>query len=253
MIPDSSSGGINPLDPQSWNKYSYVQNRPLSFVDGNGKWATPAHGDIVSTALQGYVNPGMLSELIARQAIMDKNFDLWGNEAFKHAMRGPGQSNADANQKMNEFVSSKMGTHSVSDFGDALHTIQDYTAPLHRDASFQPKEWGGATIARVGLSHLLSESPSSDWSRFGLAVRMSMYAFMTWDPTAAKQRGLTESSFMGEYSKRISDYVGSYYLGLLSEMLGADPLNRSSIEHTIQTESEAARLCAMGAPAACVR
>jgi RHS repeat-associated protein len=67
MIPDSSSGGINPLDPQSWNRYSYVQNRPLSFVDGNGKWATPIHGDIVRTALQGYVNPGMLiASLLAR-------------------------------------------------------------------------------------------------------------------------------------------------------------------------------------------
>jgi hypothetical protein len=184
---------------------------------------------------------------------MDKSFDLGGNEAFKHAMRGPGQSNADANQKMNEFVSGKMGTHSISDFGDALHTIEDYTAPLHRDASFNAKEWGGATIEKVGLSHLLSEGPSSDWSRFGLAVKMSMYAFMTREPAAAKQRGLTESSFMGEYRKRISDYVDSYYWGLLSEMVGADPLNRSAIEQTIQSESEAARLCAMGAPAACVK
>lgn len=33
MIPDPSSGGITPLDPQSWNKYSYVRNRPTRFMD----------------------------------------------------------------------------------------------------------------------------------------------------------------------------------------------------------------------------
>jgi hypothetical protein len=36
MVPDPSSDGIALLDPQSWNKYSYVRNRPTGFVDIGG-------------------------------------------------------------------------------------------------------------------------------------------------------------------------------------------------------------------------
>jgi len=183
---------------------------------------------------------------------MDSNIDFAGKEAFKHAQHGPGQSHAEANQKMNEFVSGKLATHSVDDFGDALHTIQDYTSPLHRDASFEPTEWGGSSIARSG-GHLFGESsPTDDWARFGLAVKMSMYTYMMWDPTAS-QKGLTKSSFMGEYKKRISNYINSFYWGLLAEMGGSDPSNYFAIQHELDNDAEAARLCALGAPAACVK
>jgi len=71
--PDPSPGGISVQDPESWNLYSYVRNRPLAMVDSNGKWATPIHGDIVTYALQGYVSAGDLAVLRNRQWVVDSD------------------------------------------------------------------------------------------------------------------------------------------------------------------------------------
>jgi RHS repeat-associated protein len=73
IVPDPSSGGINQSDPQSWNKYGYVRNRPTRFVDSNGYWPTEVHVQLTSVALNGYVSPGQLQILINQQYDMDKN------------------------------------------------------------------------------------------------------------------------------------------------------------------------------------
>ncbi|MHB1702015.1 MAG: RHS repeat domain-containing protein [Acidobacteriaceae bacterium] len=36
-VPDPYNGSYNPLDPQSMNRYSYVQNHPLTFTDPSGQ------------------------------------------------------------------------------------------------------------------------------------------------------------------------------------------------------------------------
>jgi RHS repeat-associated protein len=36
--PDPGSAGANPLDPQSWNGYAYVGNRPLMYTDPSGQF-----------------------------------------------------------------------------------------------------------------------------------------------------------------------------------------------------------------------
>lgn len=40
--PDPNSAGASLYDPQSWNAYSYVNNRPLAYVDPDGDVAVPA-------------------------------------------------------------------------------------------------------------------------------------------------------------------------------------------------------------------
>lgn len=35
--------GVNPFEPQSWNRYTYVVNRPVSYVDENGLWPKETH------------------------------------------------------------------------------------------------------------------------------------------------------------------------------------------------------------------
>jgi RHS repeat-associated protein len=36
LSPDPSNAGANPLDPQTWNAYSYVRNRPTALTDPSG-------------------------------------------------------------------------------------------------------------------------------------------------------------------------------------------------------------------------
>jgi RHS repeat-associated protein len=257
---DPSPMGISLTDPQSWNRYAYVQNRALNYIDHNGYWATAVHGDIITIALQGYITSGMLTTLIERQAIMDSNVDWFGKEAYKHSMRGPGEDANSAHAMMNEFIGAKFRTHRVADFGDALHTIQDATSPWHTDNNFMPKEWGGVKqMAKVGLDHLLNETPdprwTNEWTRLGLAVKWTMIAFMLWDPGTAKKGGLTPESFVEEYTKRISQYISSYYQGVGAgiERMELSPSQTFYYQNQNDRDADVARQCALGAPAACVQ
>jgi RHS repeat-associated protein len=243
--PDPTPNGISVSDPQSWNQYGYVGNRPLAFVDRNGKWATPVHGDIVTIALQGYLSAGELRQLIGEQYVMDADQSAGGS--YKHAMHAFGQSADDATKQMWEFVASNLGSSSIDALGDALHTIQDYTSPEHRDASFQPRMWPGAAGAAFlfpsTIAHVLGEdSPEVNWSRFGLAVRFSMAAFMQWSPKRAQESGLTDATFEAAYQRRITNFIDSYY-SLLD-------LDRKNWSHAY-VKADAARQCALGNPAAC--
>src|SRR5262249_22746717 len=50
---DPSSVSIALGDPQSWNRYTYVLNNPLKYIDKNGKWPTDIHNRIIDRAFPG--------------------------------------------------------------------------------------------------------------------------------------------------------------------------------------------------------
>jgi RHS repeat-associated protein len=151
--PDPSPAGISMQDPQSWNLYSYVRNKPLATVDGNGNWATPIHGDIVTYALQGYVSAGDLAVLRDRQWVMDSDqkdeheylhFMNQGSSVswqFVADMLSIASANTDAN--------GKLSTTGLYALGDALHTAQDYTSPEHTDENFEPRQYPGGNLAAL--------------------------------------------------------------------------------------------------------
>jgi len=249
MIPDPSSGGINPLDPQSWNKYSYVRNRPTGFVDVNGNWATGIHVTITTAALQDYVSPKELEILVNQQRDMDNNHNN-DRDQYMHAMSNgranPPQTAADAKQQMEVFVSWKMrearanlnkdGTFSKTSLvhlGNGIHTLQDTTSSVHMQNG-SPLPWNGK--ADGGLTHYLGEnSMSDDWGGIGQAIRKSMSALMDANPENAAKHGLTEKSFEGEVSKQVDKLINHTYFD--SEI-----------------ERESARQCALtgGQGAACI-
>jgi len=251
-IPDPSPDGISVTDPQSWNLYSYVRNRPLRFVDVGGNWATEVHAQILTFALQGYVSAGELQHLIDRQYIQDKNWNR-PQDQFMHAMSNgttkPPQSSAEATTKMWSFVADDIQEanatlHADSTFsdrslvllGDAIHAVQDYTSPMHRTDAGEAIPWTGYSLGAV--HHWAGESsPNRDWARIGWAVRLTMAAFMQANPEQAKARGLTDRTFEKEAQKRISEYVRWF-----SSATGA---NKSHMDE------DRARQCALGNPAAC--
>jgi RHS repeat-associated protein len=255
LSPDPTPGGINPSDPQSWNLYSYVRNRPTRFIDTNGKWATDVHVQITTFALQGYVSAGELAQLNDRQYVMDANQSP--NVQYKHAMSGGGPGN-EALNNMWGFVASRMSDaaeivfahggnfswNSLNALGDAIHTVQDYTSPMHTTGDFMPMVWNGGfwppTKWGPGLAHWEGEaSPIADWSRIGFAIRLTMAAYMQANPEAAAKNGLTDETFDSQANKRINNYVNWFYQ------------NSSFGEGQNIIREDAARQCALGNPAAC--
>jgi hypothetical protein len=98
---------------------------------------------MVTVALQGYLSTGELQQLIARQYAMDK--DQSPDDQYMHAMRKPGQSAEEASNKMWDFVATMVGgsnatlgpngsftSISLDWLGDAIHTVEDYTSPMHK-------------------------------------------------------------------------------------------------------------------------
>jgi RHS repeat-associated protein len=251
MTPDPSPKGIAPADPQSWNLYSYVRNRPTRSVDIGGNWATDVHAEMVTVALQGYVSAGELQQLVARQYAMDK--DQSPDDQYMHAMRKPGQSAEEASNKMWDFVATMIGganatlgpnggftSISLDWLGNAIHTVEDYTSPMHTSASGEPLVWGGGSHPIQALGHWQGEnSPSDNWADFGNAIRLTMAAFMQANPELAAKKGLTEATFNAEADRRISQYVENFYR-MSGNVMSSD-----------NVKEDAARQCALGNPAAC--
>jgi RHS repeat-associated protein len=246
MIPDPSSGGITPLDPQSWNKYSYVRNRPKRFVDPNGYWATEIHVQLTTYALKDYVSAAELKMLVGQQSIMDSAHNRdW--DQYMHSMSNgrsnPAQTAADAKQKMNTFLSWNLGgaknnlnkdgsfsNASLVHLGNAVHTLQDTTSSVHMKNGV-PLPWMGKLDG--GYSHWTGENePGDDWGGIGRAIRRSMGALMAVNPEKAAEKGLTDETFEREAAKNIGSYFDSVYSGS-------------------EKDRGAARLCALGNSAAC--
>jgi len=122
--------------------------------------------------------------------------------------------------------------------GDAIHTAEDYTSPMHTSPSGEPLVWRGALHG--GFQHWQGEnSPSDNWADFGKAIRLTMAAFMQANPELAKKHGLTDATFDAEADRRISQYVENFFL-MSGNVMGTD-----------RNKEGAARQCALGNPAAC--
>lgn len=252
MQPDPSPMGIAMADPQSWNLYSYVRNRPTRSVDVGGNWATDVHAEIVTFALTGYLSAGELAVIVHRQYVMDADQSPSGQ--YKHAMRnGTSQSSPEATKLMWNFVASnldeakadKLGDRftdlGLIRLGDAIHTVEDYTSPEHVSAGGELLPWSGVGFLGLrGMAHWGGESaPNRDWAAIGTAVRLTMAAYMQANPEQAAQHGLTEATFDNQANQRISQLVEWFY---------SQPVN-SNINS--EAQRDAARQCALGNPAAC--
>ncbi|MGD9628009.1 MAG: RHS repeat domain-containing protein [Pyrinomonadaceae bacterium] len=50
---DPSARSIDRMAPQTWNRYTYCYNNPLTLIDENGKWPTGTHNNVLRKALDG--------------------------------------------------------------------------------------------------------------------------------------------------------------------------------------------------------
>ena len=196
---DPSRASAAPNDPQSWNRYSYALNKPLAYVDKNGKWPTEIHELIIDRAL-----PGLSAK--QRQEIKNGSWSvddpLKGGQltshANEHGMTIPGQSQDDAAFEADNFINNNVDAakynhehhgliSSLYDFGRAFHTVSDMTSPSHEGYEV----W----YVRDLRTHRARESSINNY-RMGLAVgaTLKLYAYTYGQAELNKATGYTPGS-----------------------------------------------------------
>jgi RHS repeat-associated protein len=161
---DPTRLSIKTTDPQTWNRYTYVLNKPLSFVDPNGKWLKSVHREMNHDLFDGLLTPKQVEWINKASDAVDDG-DQSAEGAYIHGMSrgeffGPGQKPWEAEQAFYGFIAGQlqlaveaqmdwegMGGEGYSDralyeIGKGVHAVQDSHSPRHR--GFQP--WLGVSV-----------------------------------------------------------------------------------------------------------
>lgn len=180
LSPDPSNLSVDWWLPQTWNRYSYALNNPLTVVDKNGLWPTYVHNNIIDEAF-----PGMSKEDL--QNLKDSSFVMdFGagqqdpSNAYMHGMSEcsgqvfyGGGNEQHAWEQAENYIDDQIQAaqeaqanwiaqgHSgfsplaLSAFGNALHTTEDRLSPAHRgEQPWANKPWWHYTT----INHFLQEA-----------------------------------------------------------------------------------------------
>jgi RHS repeat-associated protein len=201
--PDPSNLSVDFWLPQTWNRYSYGLNDPLSVVDRNGLWPTYIHNEIIREAFHG-MSKDQLQTLMAASHdtdyvnkvqvdgrtygpqdpeasfvhSMSNGWDLmgepWASEGMSQVFIQKNEQSAQQIQAA--WVASGhtgIAPGALTAFGNALHTVTDATSPAHR--GFQP--WYGSIWLGRDLSHFAREAFIYSQSDRIAAIQAAQAAF----------------------------------------------------------------------------
>jgi RHS repeat-associated protein len=204
---DPSKVSIQLGNPQSWNRYSYAYNNPLTLVDENGKWPTSIHNLVVDNALRGL-------PAAERKQIKDGSWSVddprFGGQdvaqSNQHGMTKPGQSQEEAADNAGQFINDNVEQAqdlrrrndmysvwpSLYYFGRAFHTVSDMTSPAHEGY----QRWDGGLFHPYNTGrHIGSEWSISNF-RMGLAVgaTLALYRYTYGHQALQRATGYTPGS-----------------------------------------------------------
>jgi RHS repeat-associated protein len=226
---DPSNLSVDFWLPQTWNRYAYTLNNPLSMVDRNGQWPSYIHNMIDEEAFPG-LSKEDLDTIEKASSDMDYHNDPSGlgvgpqdqlNSEFHGMSTGdlydtnPMEAISESEAGGDQFIQSQLAEartlqaqwtkqgHSglspaaLTKFGNALHTAQDMTSPSHR--GYQP--WHGPWTWRTP-KHFFQEAWATPETR-GPIAQASYHLFMwtfgqcesggadDWDPSTNTVTGHT--------------------------------------------------------------
>jgi RHS repeat-associated protein len=158
MSADPANLSVDFFVPQTWNRYSYVLNRPLTMVDNNGLWPWWFHNQIIEGAFPG-LSKSDIAILEKASSDVDKDQSDWGSP--KHGMSDGNWVSAGVNSPImaNDYIRSNeekaaelqaqwvasghtgFSPEALSAFGNALHTISDMTSPAHEGFQYWYGPW----------------------------------------------------------------------------------------------------------------
>ena len=202
----------NLVDPQRWNRYVYVRNSALRFLDKDGKWPTESHNEIIVTAF-----PGLSAHQLAilRQASIEMDNCAtcqMRSHNHQHFMKSPGEDPRSARQAALEFIdqqesfaqasqgkatnrASDISDASLREFGRALHTLTDGTSPAHVDGRGDPRDWSGLPVSFGGYATVTqhnAEESSMSPHELQNAVSAAQGAFRQTYGNATAQQAISK-------------------------------------------------------------
>jgi len=210
---DPSALSEDGANPQTWNRYSYVLNKPLGGIDPNGKWPQWIHSQIIDNAFRYSLSKQDRGFLKYASKTVDRDQSLEG--AYKHGMSFPGQDFGSAVLDANYYIHQqlKIGVEAqlsaeylglvapgenysiaLAHFGYALHTVTDMSSPQH--AGGQVWRGMGHPLSWV---HGLSEGVGAAALRRGDIIRAQIDAERLWE---RYQRDLAKAREKAEEEKK---------------------------------------------------
>jgi hypothetical protein len=126
---------------QRLNRYAYVQNNPINYVDNNGFWPERIHNQIIRVSFRKL--PGELRSQIEKGSAYADSTEFQNTDSnHMHAMRQKDESPEVANDKMQKYINEHLNNYSILieteqiekayfELGMALHPIMDSTSPSH--------------------------------------------------------------------------------------------------------------------------
>jgi RHS repeat-associated protein len=251
MSVDPSRESANPVNPQSWNRYAYAFNNPLTYVDRNGLWPTYIHNEIFESIFSHHLSPRQI-QLIERVSASQDSLipGQLAKNANWHGQCSPGQGAAACSTGIANHINTNLAAakklgdaEGLSDaaftyYAIAAHTLADKGSPSHTEPDGTPTTWFGLSPwhALADIAHVWEERDEwQAWYGYGQSVRNDTNAFFF------AFREDANSLFDGESANQVAN---SAIESVVNAHLSIAPM-QSPIEE------DALRQCALGNPAAC--
>ncbi len=139
---DPASGGMS--SSGNFNRYAYANNSPMAYGDLDGRWASKwgfyVHQRAIHFTIGQEVSYRDNWVLKQSQVLADSAQFQTGDNAFRHAMSSGKQTPEEGRAAANQFVRDQFQKAwrapnrkaALTEFGLALHTLQDATSPAHQ-------------------------------------------------------------------------------------------------------------------------
>jgi RHS repeat-associated protein len=164
------------VDPQRWNRYAYGLNNPFRYIDPDGRWPStfwlPVHQQSIDRALPGVSASRREGLKVAVEEADSAEFQT-SQMAFRHGMRGPGETEGRARSEANAFIRSeieqaqnyeKMGADAdaMAHLGLAMHALQDATSPAHEGFQEWRTEWNSYASLHAEIHGSKERKPDAE-------------------------------------------------------------------------------------------
>lgn len=172
--------GFVESSPMSFNRYVYANDNPYRYGDVDGRWPSQTGYYVHQRATFQVIGKNLPRRerrvLANAHVIADAAQYQGGDSSYRHAMTGIGETPASARQKANKFVrdqfekawKARTREEALTEFGIALHTLQDATSPAH--AGFQV--WTGEETKKQIAKHVATElyNPGKDSNLYAVTA-----------------------------------------------------------------------------------